>query len=178
MAKKASRRLVIDASVARACGGEQTQHPTGTRCREFLEAVRTISHQLVMTPAISEEWRRHQSRAARKWRVQMYARRKVCWVEPPIDDSLEQRINRVKGTAAEREGMLKDLPLIEAAKVTDEAINSLDDKVRRILARASEYIVELRSIVWVNPDQPAEDPIGWLQRGAKPERERMLGSGV
>ena len=74
--------------------------------------------------------------------------------------------------------MLNDVHLIDAALATDRTVNSLDGKARKVFARASHTLAELTSIVWVNPDQPAEDPTGWLQRGAKPERKRMLGSSV
>ncbi len=148
MAKKTSRRLVIDASVARACGKPESKHPTGTRCREFLETVKKISHRLVMTPDISEEWRKHQSATARKWRVQMYARKMVYWVEPDTDVSLARRLKRVKANAGERRAMLKDVRLIEAARATDHTVISLDDSARRLFARASDEVVELRELVW------------------------------
>ncbi len=175
MAKKISRRLVIDASVARACGKEESKHPTGTRCREFLEAVRIISHQLVMTPDISREWGEHQSNAARKWRVQMYARKKVCWVQPEVDQRLVQTLGRVEVSESDHKAMLKDLSLIEAARATDHTVISLDEKVRGLFARASDTVTQLKRIVWANPDRSEEGVIGWLERGARPERKRMLG---
>jgi len=105
----------------------------------------------------------------------MYARKKVYWVEPGTDESFARRLKRAKATEEEREAMLKDLPLIEAARATDRTVTSLDDKVRRMFARACQGVAQLRSIVWVNPDRRAEDPIGWLERGAQPERQRTLG---
>jgi hypothetical protein len=36
---------------------------------------------------------------------------------------------------------------------------------------------ELKEIVWVNPPKIEEEkPIEWLENGAKPEKERMLGN--
>jgi len=70
-----SRRLVIDASVASAAG--QTQHPTSFRSREFLEEVLKISHRAVMTAALTEEWDRHQSLYAARWRAEMRSRNKI-----------------------------------------------------------------------------------------------------
>lgn len=175
MAKKTSRRLVIDASVARACGKPESTHPTGTRCREFLEAVKKISHHVVMTPDISVEWRKHQSASARLWLVQMYARRNVYRVEPDTDVSLIRRLERTKANARERKAMLKDMRLIEAAGATDHTVVSLDDSARRLFVRASDEVVELQKLVWTNPNHPKEAALEWLETGAQPDRERMLG---
>ena len=175
MARTPSRRLVIDASVARAAGGEESIHPTGTKCRDFLEAVRTICHRVVMTPEIRDEWHEHQSSFARKWRVRMAARRKVCNVEPYRDESLLGRLQRAARSEKEHEAMLDDWHLVEAAMTTDWSVASLDQKVRQLLGPASAGVAELKRIVWVNPDQSEENCIGWLEHGAKPEKQRKLG---
>lgn len=39
MLVKASKHLVIDASVARSSGGENAMYPTSKNCRDFLKAV-------------------------------------------------------------------------------------------------------------------------------------------
>ena len=65
MADKVSKRLVIDASVARAAGGEDATFPISVYCRDFLQAVLDISHRVVMTPDIRDEWNKHQSKSAR-----------------------------------------------------------------------------------------------------------------
>jgi len=44
MSFKASKRLVIDADVARAAGGKDAKYPKPKHCRDFLEAVRVICH--------------------------------------------------------------------------------------------------------------------------------------
>jgi len=151
------------------------QHPTGTRCREFLKGVRTFGHHFVSTPKIREEWKKHQLEFARRWQASMVARRQVCWVQPPKNESFMRRLKRVKATKREQAAMLKDLRLICAAIATDQAVTSLDDEARQLFTRASSAVAELKAIVWVNPDRPAEDPIGWLERGARADRERMLG---
>ena len=55
VAPRSSRRLVIDASIARACGGEDAVYPTAKSCRDALMAVYDICHRVVMTEAIDEE---------------------------------------------------------------------------------------------------------------------------
>jgi hypothetical protein len=70
-----SKLLVIDASVAHAAGW--SDHPDSSAGRHFLRAVLDVCHQMVLTPEVAEEWRRHQSKYTRTWRTEMYARKKV-----------------------------------------------------------------------------------------------------
>ena len=67
-AKVNSKRLVIDASVARYAGDEGANYPKSVHCRQFLFPVLDICHQVVMTPSIKEEWDKHQSKFALTWR--------------------------------------------------------------------------------------------------------------
>lgn len=169
-----SKRLVIDASIARAAG--ETEHPTSKRCRDFLRAVLRICHRLVLTPEIQEEWRRHQSDFTRKWRVQMYARKKIDEPNPPLNEPLRTGIERTTTAVNEQEAMLKDMRLIEAALNTDKVVVSLDERARTLFDRAGQTVEELRLILWLNPERPEESPLAWLEAGAKIERERQLGN--
>jgi hypothetical protein len=175
MAKKHSRRLVIDADVASAAGGEDAVHPRSVHCRDYLEAVLANDHRLVITPEIRDEWARRQSNFSRSWRRRMYARKSVFALNVDASTSFVTRLKRLKCTKKQRDAMLNDVHLIDAALATDRTVSSLDGEARNLYARASLSLAELKSIVWVNPDAPAEEPIGWLQQGAKPERKRMLG---
>ena len=174
MPKSPSRRLVIDASVAARAGDRRRLHPEGKRSRDFLAQVLVICHRMVLTSQIGDEWREHQQSFARKWRKWMYARKKVDCIDVEHDETLRRRIERVGATDKEREEMLKDCLLIEAALATDRRVASLDEKARNMLGRASEHVAELKRIVWVNPNRPEEHPITWLEKGAGLERERML----
>src|SRR6266568_2952163 len=109
MPAKVSRRLVIDASVARAAGGEGTTHPTSKHCRDLLQAVLTICHRVVLTPDITQEWNTHQSRFARLWRVSMVARKKIYHANTAIDQELHHKIESSTVSARAQEAMRKDL---------------------------------------------------------------------
>ena len=124
--------------------------------------------------AIREEWSRHQSSFARKWRAQMYARKKVDSTNVEYDESVLAKLKKAAGTEKQHQRMLKDWPLIEAARATEDCIASLDNDARTLFARAAVHVPALKTIVWVNPERPEEDPLGWLERGAKAERQRML----
>ena len=175
MAKRTSRRLVIDASVVRAAGPEGATFPRSKNCRDFLEAVRTICHRVVMTPEIRDEWARHMSSFACKWRVSMEAKKKVY--RPPdsvVDDELRAKISRAASNPKERDTLSKDTLLIEAALATDCAIAALDDTALRAFRKAANSVGEIARIVWVNPDKTDERPIPWLEKGARLERTRQL----
>ena len=170
-----SKRLVIDTDVAQASGSEEAIHPRAKHCRDFLQEVLSLSHSVVMTPEISNEWKRHRSSFARRWRVSMDARKKVYRVNAPADEELYDKIKQTGTNLEESEDMQKDFHLLETARATDQTIISLDETVRGLFARASQRVGEIRDIVWVNPEcTEEEEPLVWLQNGAPPEEHRKL----
>ncbi len=169
-----SKRLVIDTSVARASGRESAVDPTATSCRDFLQTVLNVCHQMVFSREIREEWKEHWSRFTRKWRVQMEARKKVVRCPDTEDKTFRDKIRASSCSDADCEAMLKDVFLIEAALATDSTVASLEKVARGLFATASKDVKELRNIVWVNPSLPEEESLQWLEDGAKPEEDRML----
>ena len=106
----------------------------------------------------------------------MTTRRAVIFLDIEASNKLRREIERaVAPRAKELKAMRKDYHLLEAAIVTDQNVISLDEIVRGLFDRAAVSVVALKNIVWVNPDRDAEEPIGWLNKNAKPERKRMLG---
>jgi hypothetical protein len=173
VAKVRSVRLVIDASIAMAAG-ETSMHPTSRNCREFLQSVLSICHRMVLTRPIQEEWNKHQSGFARKWRASMMARKKIAILEISADRSLQKRIAGAEPDAAIAAILEKDLLLVEAALATDHRIASLDDRVRNHLKDSVPILNELASICWVNPEKPDERAVAWLEQGAPADKTRML----
>lgn len=72
---KMSRRIVVDASVANSAGNGT--HPTSRMCREFLLDMMSICHKVVVTQAISIEWKNHASTFSVRWLAAMRAKRKL-----------------------------------------------------------------------------------------------------
>jgi hypothetical protein len=177
-AKVVSKRLVIDASVARSAGDERATYPTSVHCRDFLIAVLDICHKVVMTPDIREEWNKHESDFARGWRRRMVAKRKFEFLDIPVNDELWNKIDWIAGTDKQRTEMFKDLRLIEAAIATDRIVISLDDNTaRKFFGRVAVQVDELKEIVWVNPAKiEQEKPIEWLEKGAEAQSDRLLGN--
>ena len=174
MRARDSKRLVIDADVARASGSETATHPRAEHCRDFLSAILSLSYRIVMTEKINNEWKRHASRFARRWRVSMDARKKVDRINPPEDQTLQDKITTTTSDENEIEVMEKDFHLLQAALATDQTVISLDETVRELFARTSQSVGEIQHIIWVNPDRLEEQPILWLQNGAPPEAHRQL----
>ncbi len=172
---KVSRDLVVDASVARSSGGEEATYPTSKNCRDCLKTILALPHQVVMSPAITDEWNKHKSAFARGWLVSMTARRRVLRVEPEQLEELRRKVQEITDSLKEREAMLKDFHLIEAALVTGRTVIALDETVRALFGTACQTMGQMKSIVWVNPDKLEEATITWLEAGAEPEKHRQLG---
>ena len=117
----ASKLLVVDASVVRAAG--ESNHPVSSSTRHFLNWVLELCHRVVLTPEIRAEWRRHQSKLARRWRLAMYARKQIVELNVAGDPDLRLRVVKGRGQD-EAIAILKDLHLIEAALETDGVVVS------------------------------------------------------
>ena len=76
--------------------------------------------------------------------------------------------------ATDRAAMLKDIHLLEAALATDNIVVSRDDSARGLFSKTARVVHAISSTVWVNPAEEV-DPRLWLDNGAEPDQERMLG---
>ena len=175
MRSKNFKRLVVDASVARAAGDEDATASVSINCTEFLETFRDeCQHHIVMTLEISEEWNTHQSNFATTWMKSMIARKRFDYVKPAVNKALSDKIEDTATHENQLEVMRKDFRLLEAALATDRAIISLDESIRQHFTRAAQRVGEIRNTVWVNPERTKERPLPWLQNGAQPEEHRQL----
>jgi len=149
VASAKSRLLVVDASVAGAAG--ETDHPTSKSCREALLDIREVCHRIIMTPSLLDEWKRHESRFARKWLRSMFACRKVrnvkhtCFRLPATDMTC---LN-----VEENESLRKDAHLFEGAFEGDGTIISLDDEAGRIWDKCHRHMQVPKAIKWITPLQ-------------------------
>jgi len=176
MTAKSSRRMVIDASVARASGGPDAVSPTSKNCSDFLQTVLVVCHQIVLTTEILEEWHKHKSKFASRWLASMFARKKAKMIGSVEDQELRGKIGQASHNEKARAAMLKDVHLLEAALVTDEIVVALDETVRALFTEAAIGVGEIRDIVWINPDLVDEEPLPWLESGAKSDKKRCLGA--
>ena len=171
-----SVRIVVDASVARAAGGEDAIYPVSKQCRDILSAILNICHHVVMTTNIYSEWKQHQSTFSRKWHFQMLGRKKVDISGDVGDELLFSNIDDLDFDDAIKTIMKKDLLLIHAARATDRIIISLDKQARRHFAAAATDIPLLRDIVWMDPDEDFETLTKWLESPHMSVEQKMLGA--
>lgn len=167
------KRLVIDASIARGAG--ETSHPTSVNCRQWLETIQELKQEAVITTEILEEWKKHESRFARTWRIGMTARKLVTYIRDSQNTALRDEVDLHAPTDKARAEMLKDVHLLEAALRTDEIISSLNTVDRDRFKSIADKVSVIQLIVWVNPDDASENCQDWLKNGASPEPHRMLG---
>lgn len=126
-----------------------------------------------MTPAILAEWNQHQSGFARKWRRSMVARKKLIPLNVEERQDLRQQVELANITQGQKEAMLKDCHLIEAAINTDRRIISLDDAARKLFVGLSGSVADIQDVLWVNPVSDSEQVITWLE-GAPNEAKWKL----
>lgn len=173
MASKDPQRLVIDACVARAAGGEGAKHPVSRECRDFLHTMLGLSHKIVRTESIWAEWKKHKSQYAKIWLNTMIAKKRVYSVEAGHAVDLREHATSKLGEK-DAEAMLKDCHLIEAAKATDSVVVSNERVARDLFSEASNCVGWLKTIAWVNPADSSETPIDWLKNGARANKARCL----
>lgn len=146
-ANKRSRLLVVDASVAQSAG--ETEHPVSSCCRDSLFAILTICHRVVITEPIQDEWNHHMSRFTRKWFRSMVARKKIHRCEGIPLGHLDEACEEL--SAAEQDGLRKDLCLVEAACAGDGIVVTRDDVIQAIWHRCHDQLGVPKPITWINP---------------------------
>lgn len=96
---------MVDASIAKAAGGEGAVFPLSKHCRDFMTDMMEICHKIVMTEAIFEEWKKHESRFARTWRMRMIARRKLVQLAGVSDVDIKNEIDDLAASPRDRAAM-------------------------------------------------------------------------
>ena len=187
MAKKESRRLVIDASVARSA--TLSDNPTSNACREFLQAIFDVCHKIVLTAEIYREWDhnalqirspadRRRARFLVDWMLAMARRKggKILRTRVARDEELRNKINHLGLPEQSRQEIAEDLHLVEAALASDSIVVSRDDSARALLQSITGSCPELAKVVWCNPVDLREEALQWLETGARSVKVWQLGS--
>ncbi len=169
-----SRCFTIDASIARAAGGFESEDLKSSRSRDFLMEVRAICHRMAWSRAIKAEWNLHQSAFAGLWLVSMMNLKKLRTVTDEESAELREAIEEHSKNAHDVKKMLKDAHLFEAALATDRRIASLDENAHDHFKRLAATFDPLKAIQWVNPVDEGEQAIEWLKAGAPSRRSRRL----
>jgi hypothetical protein len=116
-----------------------------------------------MTAALADEWDKHQSLFALRWRAEMRSQAKIV-------DIVDVEHADVRAQVAMTPAVMKDLHLVEASLATDKVVVSLDDR-----ARAELNVEATRDVTWVNAVADGGHAIYWLRGGANPVERWKLG---
>jgi hypothetical protein len=156
MKTKYSKRLVIDTNVLINAGNLNNPTLISKNIREFLLNILEICHRVVVTKKILEEWNNHSSIFSRRWRVSMESKDKVITLDSFEHEKLKNKISsenvRENFSKKDKEAILKDFILIEAALETDKIIISLDTTAEDICSNLSN-IAQLQTIKWLKPEE-------------------------
>jgi hypothetical protein len=169
----ASKRIVVDASVARSAGSGEAMNQFSGPSRAALNAIED-HHRVVFSSDCFREWDRHERDFARRWRRRMVARKRVVYLGETEDQMLREGLATIVELVRERRAILKDAHLIEAALLTDRIVVSRDEVVRDLFRQACPKIRPIRSVLWANPEIEDEQVVCWLEQGAKVEASRRL----
>lgn len=170
MPRTRARRIVVDASIAQACGDSSATHPRAIACRDALLTIGSTELLVAFNSRLSSEWKDHWSTFARKWLMEMYGRKRVLKGLP--DDHTATRAAADRLVDCQREAILKDVHLVAAAVATDSRILSTDDTVAALLAALTMQVAELRGVHWINPE--AAGCCDWISGGAPDDATRSL----
>jgi hypothetical protein len=127
---------------------------------------------VVFSPALSAEWKKHWSRYARKWLMDMYGRKRVVRLDAAADSHPATAAAAAvfldsNGAAA----VVKDIHLVGSALLSDRRIISQDKAVAELLSVLAPHVRPIGTIVWVDPSDAA--CFAWLAAGA-PDSSTML----
>ena len=165
----ASKLLVVDASVLRASGSTEAIYPAAANCREMLQIILDVCHRTAATAAILEEWNRHQSRFARKWRNSMYARGKVVSVPTAECSDVHTALKQSQDLLAnEISAAEKDLHLVAAARSADRVIISPDNAALAIFRKLTPVTGAIADILWIDPVLDLDRLRLWLEADGPP----------
>jgi hypothetical protein len=146
-----SRRLVVDASVLHSAGGKPGH---SDHCRQMLVDVLELGHCAVTCPEIRDEWNRHQSTFARKWRVDMVSRKQLRSINIEIHrQRIEVRIDGLQDVSvAKLKALRKDVHMLAAAAHADRVLVSGDHELKTL---CDAHLTE--SVEWLLTIDEASD---------------------
>lgn len=141
---KQSRLLVVDASILSSAGVKEGY---SAACMSLLNAVLTICHRAVITQDILEEWNKHQSILAKKWRASMVGRRKLIKLDHVdrnfFDDQVTEHVPA--SDVKKKRELLKDIHLLAAAYEADKLLLTADVKLHSL---CEQYGIQ-QNIEWL-----------------------------
>ena len=174
--KKRVKKIVIDASVARAAGNTSL-HPASKGCREALLSIDASKLVVIIGGNLKEEWNKHQSKFSKSWLISVIARGRFFPINPlPQCHQLRACISKTASDEKSETAMNKDVHLLELALCSDHIVLALDEVVRTHFKALSAHHTPLKFVMWANPSQQIDNVPIWLKKGAPNNKYLMLGA--
>lgn len=138
---KQSRLLAVDASIL---GGA---NKSSGACARTLEDIMLICHRVLVSKDVLDEWTKHQTAYAKKWRAMMYGKKKLL---PVAADNTaikaEIEANVPMQNTAEKRAMLKDAHLLAVALAGDGLLLTADLRLHNL---CEKHGVQTGRIEWL-----------------------------
>lgn len=159
--------VVVDADVLRAAGS--TEHPTSRLARQALEAIRAGKHRLVLYGPLQQEYQRHESLFAERWRANMVARKQLQRWDHVEDSELRQLLVDAlpEDATGQHKAVCKDAHLLEAAAATGQRIVSKDARAKALFQKACPKLKEHGRLLWGDLTEQPEETIDWIEQGCQ-----------
>jgi len=132
-----SRLLAIDASVLRSAGGREQGH--SAHCSQLLSNVLNLEHRAAFCAATRQEWDRHQSKFAVKWRAGMNARKQLIPLNTQVTQKrLQYLIDSLTDLSQKsRKALEKDIHTLALAIDADKILITGDNTLKKLTLQSA-----------------------------------------
>ncbi len=173
MPNSAGKKIVVDSNVARSAGNV-SDIPISGHSRDALLAILNRKHLLVLNEPFEAEWKKHESRFAKSWRVTMQQRGRICWIASDEFGALARRLGEIEEANFPKDALLKDMHVFACALATDRIVVSNESRLKKHLLRLAAFETSILLLSWASPNEEGKDCAIWLRAGAKFENARTL----
>jgi predicted nucleic acid-binding protein len=166
--------IVVDADIMRAAG--VSEKPNAANARMILESIQQCGHYIVMAKPINDEYKRHQSKFAGRWKNQMISQMRAKFVHYKENPTLRALLIQAlpdDNDAAEA-AVIKDAHLLEVALEHGQRIVSKDKKAKNNFQHACAIKGDHRSLLWADATEKPTEVIEWIKNGCTEQNEWRL----
>ncbi|MFG1899261.1 hypothetical protein [Micromonospora carbonacea] len=139
------------------------EKPYSRQARNALDEIIVNRIQVLFPPSISDEWKKHASGYAIRWRAMMTSRGLAKNVKDKKSILLRKTIRMALPDVSDTQALLKDVHLLEAAVAYACGILSSDNRSGRLAGVVSEHFDALKRVQWVSPHFDPDGCCHWLK---------------
>lgn len=151
MPPKQNKMYVVDASIARAASGKDSTHPVPEVCRRVMEDILANGHSIVMDRTMFEEWKRHESGYAKKWKTGMFARKRLETISTEGTVAFIEEYEKCDMSDRCKSAIKKDLHILKCALLRGAVIVTNDRRLKECVETILDCIPRLRDLTWLIP---------------------------